>query len=416
MALGEIVVTATRFEEDVREVPAQITVIDREDIQKSTAGNVLDLLSAEGGLVTRGFSGNEKKAAVDIRGMGETSVSSVLVLVDGVRVNPADMGGPDLSSIALDQVERIEIVRGAGTVLYGNGAVGGVVNIITSPPGGQPLVNVKAGAGSFGTSRATVCLRKSLDRLHLTVLGNRETTEGYRENGRFNNRNLETKAAADLSDCLTLTGRIRLHRDTYGFPGPLTYEQFEQDPRQSMDDTGSKGETADDTQAVGLSAHLGDMGVFTAACTFGERKNTWTMLRTPGEITERTREDNVGHKWDRACHGHRNQHPTGCDYRTPIIPRRHPLRGSHSTRLTRSLPHGQALYSDRWIIQAGARRHAYVTEQRTTGEEENFRSTDWTAGLIAGSARRRDGPERVRELCPSSAYPTWTSWASPPTS
>ncbi|MGD8702853.1 MAG: TonB-dependent receptor plug domain-containing protein, partial [Desulfosarcina sp.] len=126
-----VVVTASRIEEEIREVPRNVTVITAEDIEQATSNYVPDLLARETGVVLKSFFGTDKNAGVDIRGMGETSVSNVLVLVDGFRLNSPDLAGPDFSSLPIDEIERIEIVRGANSVVYGSGAVGGVVNIIT---------------------------------------------------------------------------------------------------------------------------------------------------------------------------------------------------------------------------------------------------------------------------------------------
>ncbi len=129
--MEEVVVTATMIEEPIREIPKNVTVITREDIEQASSNNVVDLLAREANLNLLSFFGTDKRASVDIRGFGATGVSNVVVMVDGFRLNPPDLAGPDFSSVPLDQIERIEIVRGGGSVLYGDGAVGGVINIIT---------------------------------------------------------------------------------------------------------------------------------------------------------------------------------------------------------------------------------------------------------------------------------------------
>ena len=113
--LEEVVVTATRDKREIRKVPANITVVTREDIQNSNAQTVADALRSEVGLVVRDFLGNGKSASVDLRGFGETASGNTLVLIDGRRVNEIDLSGVDWLQIPLDQVERIEVVRGAGS-------------------------------------------------------------------------------------------------------------------------------------------------------------------------------------------------------------------------------------------------------------------------------------------------------------
>ena len=149
MTLEEVVVTATRDVEEIRKIPANVTVITKEEIEQSNAQNRVDLLRDEVGVVVRDFYGNGKTASVDIRGFGETAPLNTLVLVDGRRVNEIDLSGVDWTQIPLDQIERIEIVRGAGSVLYGDNAVGGVINIITKKPEKPFSARVGGAVGSY---------------------------------------------------------------------------------------------------------------------------------------------------------------------------------------------------------------------------------------------------------------------------
>ena len=229
--MEEVVVTATRTEEELKKIPANVTVITREDIEQSTSTNIIDILAREGGLVQRNFMGHDKKAAVDIRGMGETSVSAVLVTVDGIRINPSDMAGPDLSTITLDQVERIEILHGAGSVLYGDGAVGGVINIITKKPGGKPRGSIKTEGGSYQTTNSALSLAGSYKNFGYSLVANYNDTDGYREMGYLRNKNLTVKLVYDINDRLTIEGNFISHRDRYGFPGPLNHYRYHQNPQ-----------------------------------------------------------------------------------------------------------------------------------------------------------------------------------------
>jgi iron complex outermembrane receptor protein len=125
VTLEEVVVTATRDTQEIRKIPANVTVITKDEIEQSNSKTVVDLLRNEADVVVRDFYGNGKTASVDIRGFGETGTLNTLVLIDGRRVNEIDLSGVDWSQISLDQVERIEIVRGSGTVLYGDNAIEG---------------------------------------------------------------------------------------------------------------------------------------------------------------------------------------------------------------------------------------------------------------------------------------------------
>jgi len=134
VTLEKVVVTATRDAEEIRKIPANVTVITKKQIEESYAETVVGLLRDQVGVVVKDIYGNGKSATVDIRGFGETAPPNTLVLVDGRRVNQIDLSGVDWTQIPLHQIERIEVVRGSGSVLYGDNAVGGVINIITKTP------------------------------------------------------------------------------------------------------------------------------------------------------------------------------------------------------------------------------------------------------------------------------------------
>ncbi len=125
--LEEVVVTATRTEESVLDVPQHVTVITEEEIRESGSKNLAEVLSVHTGVSISDIGPAGAMQSLSIRG---STSSQVLVLIDGVRA-VGSHGGADLSLIPLDNIERIEIVRGGTSALYGADAVGGVINIIT---------------------------------------------------------------------------------------------------------------------------------------------------------------------------------------------------------------------------------------------------------------------------------------------
>ncbi len=145
-----VVVSATRFAESDPRVPANVVVITADDIRATPATNVPDLLKAVAGVEVRPLYGAMGiDATVDLRGFGDTAGSNTMILLDGQRLNPIDSGAINWSTIPLGGIERIEIIRGAGTVLYGDRATGGVVNIITDKTGGT-RASLQAIGGSYG--------------------------------------------------------------------------------------------------------------------------------------------------------------------------------------------------------------------------------------------------------------------------
>jgi iron complex outermembrane receptor protein len=220
--LEEVVVTATRDRREIRKVPANVTVLTREDIRNSNAQTVADVLRSEVGLVVRDFLGNGKTASVDLRGFGETASSNTLVLIDGRRVNEIDLSGVDWLQIPLDQVERIEVVRGAGSALHGDNAVGGVINIITRR--GEGRISPEGGLeyGSYGYWGARVAVSGSTGNLAYSAEASYRDTNGYRHNNDLWAGDLGARLSYDFTDFLTVGFRGGYHKDRYGLPGTLS--------------------------------------------------------------------------------------------------------------------------------------------------------------------------------------------------
>lgn len=191
----EVVVTATRFEDSYADKPVSVTVISSDEIRSSPARTIPDLLSSYAGLGGRDLFGNNGAlATVDMRGFGAAAGQNTLILVDGRRQNDIDISGVQWSAIPLDFVERIEIVRGSGSVLYGDGATSGVINIITRKPGAAGTrASVAAGAGSFDTYSARVDGEVAGENAGLRIGGSYFDSRGYRDN----NENEQSAAFAD---------------------------------------------------------------------------------------------------------------------------------------------------------------------------------------------------------------------------
>ena len=144
-----MVVTASRTNE-LSNLPASVTVITAEDIQKSPARTLPELLSEEVGINTTSLFSHGSRASIGLRGFGETSTQNTLILLDGRRLNSIDLSAVNYAAIPFENIERIEIIRGIGGVLYGDGATGGVINIITKDPSrSDNYSKLKATLGSY---------------------------------------------------------------------------------------------------------------------------------------------------------------------------------------------------------------------------------------------------------------------------
>lgn len=229
--LGTINVTASRVEAPSITSSRPVTVIDRKTIEKSHAENVVDLLKGQANIVVSDTTGVGAKSRVDLGGYGETAAANSVVLIDGRRINSPDLSGVDWSQIPVDQIERIEIIHGGGSVLYGDGAVGGVINIITRIPesGGR----ISLSGGSFGSAEGSARVGAVAGKTRVELNASGITTDGYRDNSFFDRFDGGARAEIDILPSLQIYLRGNHHRDRVGFPGALTAAEIAVNRKQT---------------------------------------------------------------------------------------------------------------------------------------------------------------------------------------
>ncbi|TAN48636.1 MAG: TonB-dependent receptor [Methylococcaceae bacterium] len=152
LALDPVVVTATRTEQPASAVLAATTVITREEIERRQAQSVQDVLRGVPGLSIANSGGLGKASSAFLRG---TNADHVLVLIDGVRAGSATLGSAAFQDIPIDRIERIEVVRGPRSSLYGSEAIGGVIQIFTRKGGAELKPYLSFGAGSHSLYKTT---------------------------------------------------------------------------------------------------------------------------------------------------------------------------------------------------------------------------------------------------------------------
>lgn len=172
---SEVQVIGTRAPAALGSVVSDVVVIDRDRIRASSADSIEDLLRREGGMQASRNGGPGQTAGLMIRG---SSSSSTLVLIDGVRIGSATLGQTDLAAISLGQVERIEIMRGPGSSLYGADAIGGVVNIVTRRGDGAPYLRGNIAGGNHASGEGYAALSGSNAGFDYALSVSGETTNG----------------------------------------------------------------------------------------------------------------------------------------------------------------------------------------------------------------------------------------------
>ena len=171
--LEEVVVTATRTEQPISDVIGSVTVITRADIETSQAQSLQDLLRGEAGIDIANSGGLGKASSIYLRGGNATQT---LILVDGVRMGSATAGTTSVEFIPVEQIERIEIVRGPRSSLYGSDAIGGVIQIFTRRNQG---VTASAGISSHNTQDYSAGFGDVVGNLRFNVNGAYQQSDGF---------------------------------------------------------------------------------------------------------------------------------------------------------------------------------------------------------------------------------------------
>ena len=233
--LPAVTVTATRFAENADALPLGVSVITADEISRSGAATVNEALMRLLGVVGRLDTSGGNNYSLDLRGFGSTADSNQVVIVDGLRLNEGDLSSANLASIPIATIQKIEVLRGTGAVLYGEGATGGVIVITTKAGIGAERKNqaqVYAAAGSNGLreTRATATLASG--GFSLDVAANDRQSDGHRDN--FASSTNATRFSGQWSnDWLRLGARTGRDATHSGLPGALSAAQYASDPRQA---------------------------------------------------------------------------------------------------------------------------------------------------------------------------------------
>ena len=277
-----VVVSAARTEQSTLTTPASITVISREQIEASGARHINEVLRGQGGVQIQDLYGDGSRATVDMRGFGDTAGSNTLILVDGRRLNNPDIAAPDLNSIALEDVERIEIVQGSAGVLFGDQAVGGVINVITRKPGALRHT-LKLSAGSYNTLQLHAMTSQALDSglNYLLSLDARES-DNYRDHNEASYLNGFGKLGYEY-ETGSVFGELQYINDELNTPGTLFADEVSADRRQVSPvyaDDFSNAKTA--IARVGLVQQLSDKWSLEAELTGRDTNGEFRLTSIDG--------------------------------------------------------------------------------------------------------------------------------------
>lgn len=242
--LGTVVVTPTRSDRITAFVPSDAVVITKKDIQESAAQSIPELLGEMTGISVQDWLGNGNKVSVDILGFGETAASNVLVMVDGRRMDSPDMAGTDWQQITIDQIERVEVIKGSGSVLYGDNSSGGVINIVTKKDKQEVYSDMSLWSSSYKGFGGAVKSGGEVRGVNYSLGTHYSVNQGYRENNENNIKNITGRINFPIQENIHFDLSSGYQKDRYGLPGYLFESEI---------DNGLSRKSAKNTQDYSIS-------------------------------------------------------------------------------------------------------------------------------------------------------------------
>jgi iron complex outermembrane receptor protein len=273
--LNPVLVSASRFADQADAAPVGALVIDAEQIRQSGAGNVNQAIRSIAGVIGRPNSYGTSDYSLDLRGFGASADQNMVILLDGVRLSENELSVVLLSSIPIETVQRIEIVRGGSSVLYGEGATAGTIQIITKRPradgASQTSGSIVGEAGSFGQRSVKATLAQTWQGWSLDANLGRDESDNYRDNNHSRQENF-SGGLQWAGDGRRFGVRLDNSEQHYRTAGALTMAQYLANPRSSF--------TPDDDGATGVSRIVlfGEqrLGAFELAAELSQRDKRYS--------------------------------------------------------------------------------------------------------------------------------------------
>jgi outer membrane receptor protein involved in Fe transport len=230
-------VTASRLSgaaEEASRVPAHVTVYTGEEIRASGVVTLQEFLALHSDFVVFDEVGNGVESTADLRGFNTGSLAtSALVVVDGVRVNEPDTGYVNFELIPLADVERVEVIRGSSSALFGEGGLGGTINVVTRQGAEASRLDASVSGGSDSTLSAAVSSGGRMG--HLSYYGglSRRSSDGFRENSGYRLSSFQGSAEWAISDRQSFGLDLTAATNHLDQPGALTAAELREDPTRS---------------------------------------------------------------------------------------------------------------------------------------------------------------------------------------
>lgn len=284
--LKESVISISGFESTSRDIAKNMTIISGKDLENKNYTEISDALRNVPGIQ---INKNTFGTFVDLRGQGTAKAkSNVQILVDGVNINPLDPahGVLPLDTIPVGSIERIEIIPGGGAIMYGDGTVGGVINIITKIEAGKTYNKVGARVGSYGTQNYDVAVgQKITDDLAVQLAYSKDKTQGYREKDKKHNDYFEGAFNYKINKDNNVTFKYTRFEEKGNWLEGLTKEKVNENRRQSgYNESRDPWESPNklnlkrDSYNLNFQSRLSEDVLFDLDTSYQKTKNKWGSI------------------------------------------------------------------------------------------------------------------------------------------
>lgn len=234
--LVPLLVYGERLDEKSNWTPGSSTVISQEVLDQAPLGSLANLLESQAGLPSLSFFGDPGLGSPVLRGFGENASSRTLILLDGLPVDTPDLAASPWFQFPVSGLSQVEVLRGSRTVRYGSGALGGVISLESRTSRGEVEGSVEAVFGSFESETYRGNLSLPLGDWGVGIHVDRNLSEGYRENSGIDSTAWSAVLQSPESDSFEARWFLSGNSLTFENPGSLSRAQFEEDPRQSINE------------------------------------------------------------------------------------------------------------------------------------------------------------------------------------
>ena len=269
--------------------PYSIEIHTAKEINASGSTSIQSYLSQHSSLNISPNFGDRSKASIDMRGYGsETGYQNIVISIDGQRINNIDMSAQLLGQIDVNSIDRIEIVKGTGSVTYGDGAMAGIINIYTKKYGGFSL---ESSIGSSGLKKNILNAGFTHKKFNLSLSAVDDKSEGHSardskgNKDRFKNKTQTVKLFVNAKKDTKLKFDISSSRINQFVVGPISHSEFYDDPKQNSGNTYNNYDIDNDRYGLGIKHKFNNK--FNLNTDFYYEDKTYNALNAAGDIYDK---------------------------------------------------------------------------------------------------------------------------------